>query len=329
MPIRILSHDDLHRCLPPAACADAMEQALRALARGESSFPLRSVFRPEGSSGFLGLMPGFRGGTTPLYALKAVCIFPENPVKHGIDAHQGGVLLFDGETGALTALVDGAALTSIRTAAVTAVATRALARPDSTDLAVLGAGSQARAHIAALADTLALERVRVMSRTFAHAKALADELAPKHPFTIEAVDSVAEAVRGADVVVTVSNAREPILGAGELEPGMHVNLVGSSVASTREITGAGPARTSLFVDRRESTVNESGDYLMALREGAIDENHIRAELGEVLEGMWPGRTSPDEITCFKSLGIAIEDMAAAELAIANAAAGGIGTVAPW
>jgi ornithine cyclodeaminase/alanine dehydrogenase-like protein (mu-crystallin family) len=329
MLIRILSHDDVHRCLPPKACADAMREALAALARGESSFPLRSVFRPEGSSGFLGLMPGFRGGSQPLYALKAVCIFPENPVKHGIDAHQGGVLLYDGETGELTAVVDGAALTSIRTAAVTAVATKALARPDSSELAVLGAGSQARAHIAALADTLPLERVRVMSRTFAHAQALADELSPGYGFSIEAVQEVGDAVRGADVVVTVSNAREPILGADELEPGMHVNLVGSSVASAREITGAGLARTSLFVDRRESTVNESGDYLMALREGAIDEGHIRAEVGEVLEGMAPGRTSPDEITCFKSLGIAIEDLAAAELAIATAEAQGIGTVAPW
>ena len=329
MPIRILSHDDVHRCLPPKACIDAMEQALAALARGESSFPLRSVFRAEGSSGFLGLMPGHRRGEQPLYALKAVCIFPENPVKHGIDAHQGGVLLFDGETGELTAVVDGAALTAIRTAAVTAVATRALARPGSSDLAVLGAGSQARAHIAALADVLPLSRVRVVSRTFAHAQALADELAPHRAFPIEAVEHVGDAVRGADVVVTVSTAREPILGADDLEPGMHVNLVGSSIAATREITGAGLARTSFFVDRRESTVNESGDYLFALREGAIGEGHIRAEIGDVLEGMAPGRTSPDEITCFKSLGLAIEDLAAAELAVAYAASSGIGTVAPW
>jgi ornithine cyclodeaminase/alanine dehydrogenase-like protein (mu-crystallin family) len=329
MPIRILSHDDVHRCLPPRACVDAMAQALAALARGESSFPLRSIFRPEGSAGFLGLMPGHRGGEQPLYALKAVCIFPENPVKHGIDAHQGGVLLYDGETGELTAVVDGAALTAIRTAAVTAVATRALARPDSSDLAVLGAGSQARAHIAALADTLPLERVRVMSRTLASARALADELSPRYGFPIEAVALVGDAVHGADVIVTVTNSREPILDADQLEPGMHVNLVGSSIASTREITGEGLARTSLFVDRRESTVNESGDYLMALREGAIDEDHIRAEVGEVLEGMAPGRTSPDEITCFKSLGIAVEDLAAAELAIATAESQNIGTVAPW
>ena len=329
MPIRILSHDDVHRCLPPDACVGAMKQALSALARGESTFPLRSVFRPDGSSGFLGLMPGYRGGEQPLYALKAVCIFPENPAKHGIDAHQGGVLVFDGETGELTAVVDGAALTAIRTAAVTAVATRALARPQSSDLAVLGAGAQARAHIAALADTLSLERVRVMSRTVAHARALADELSPHYPFPIEAVELVGDAVRGADVIVTVSNAREPILDADQLEPGMHVNLVGSSIASTREITGAGLARTSLFVDRRESTINESGDYLMALREGAIDEGHIRAEVGEVLQGMAPGRTSPDEITCFKSLGVAIEDLAAAELAISIAEREGIGTVAPW
>jgi ornithine cyclodeaminase/alanine dehydrogenase-like protein (mu-crystallin family) len=329
MPIRILSHDDVHRSLQPAACADAMEQVLAALARGELFFPLRSVVRPPGAAGLMGLMPAYRGGNAPLYALKAVCIYPDNPVKHGIDAHQGGVLLYDGETGELTAVVDGAALTSVRTAAVTAVATKALARPESSELAIIGAGSQARAHLAALAAILPLTRVRVQSRTLAHAQALAAEASASHGFPVEAVETVADAMRGADVVVTVSTAREPIVGVEHLEPGMHVNLVGSSISSTREITGAGLARTTLFVDRRESTVNESGDYLMALAEGEIDENHIRAELGDVLAGLAEGRRSADEITAFKSLGIAVEDLAAAELAVANAAAAGIGTVAPW
>jgi ornithine cyclodeaminase len=329
MPIRILNEADVHKCLPPAACAEAMEQTLAALARGELSFPLRSVFRGEGSSGFLGLMPAYRGGDRPLYALKAVCIYPENPAKHGIDAHQGGVLLYDGETGELTAVVDGAALTAVRTAAVTAVATRALARPGSSDLAIIGAGSQARAHLEALADAMPLERVRIASRTPAHARELAAEASTRHAFSIEAVETVADAMRGADVVVTVSTAAEPIVDAEHLEPGMHVNLVGSSIARTREITGAGLARTRFFVDRRESTVNESGDYLMALREGAIDESHIVAELGEVLAGLAEGRRSADEITAFKSLGIAVEDLAAAELAIANAETAGVGTVAPW
>jgi ornithine cyclodeaminase len=329
MPIRILSHDEVMRALPPAACADAMETVLAALARGELSFPLRSVMRAPGADGFLGLMPAYRGGGDPLFSLKAVCIFPDNPAKHGIDAHQGGVLLFSGETGELTALVDGAALTAVRTAAVTAVATRALARAGSTELAILGAGSQARAHMAALAAVLpSLARVRVQSRTFAHARQLAAE-STGFPFVVEAVETVEQALAGADVVVTVSTAREPIVGAEHLEPGMHVNLVGSSIASTREITGAGLARTSLFVDRRESTVNESGDYLMALAEGAIGESHIRAELGDVLAGLAPGRTSDDEITSFKSLGIAVEDLAAAELAVATAETQGIGTVAPW
>ncbi|MEO9176225.1 MAG: ornithine cyclodeaminase family protein [Gaiellales bacterium] len=329
MPIHILSHDDVHRCLPPRDCADAMEQVLEALARGELHSPLRSVVRPPGAAGLLGLMPAYRGGASPLYALKAVCIYPDNPAKHGIDAHQGGVLLYDGETGELTAIVDGAALTAVRTAAVTAVATKALARPGSSELAILGAGSQARAHLAALADVLPLTRVRVQSRTFAHAQALADEAGASYGFPIEAVETVADALRGADVVVTVSTAREPIVGVEHLEPGMHVNLVGSSISSTREITGAGLARTSLFVDRRESTVNESGDYLMALAEGEIDESHIRAELGDVLAGLAEGRRSDDEITSFKSLGIAVEDLAAAELAVANAAATGVGTVASW
>jgi ornithine cyclodeaminase/alanine dehydrogenase-like protein (mu-crystallin family) len=212
---------------------------------------------------------------------------------------------------------------------VTAVATKALARPESSELAIIGAGSQARAHLAALAAILPLARVRVQSRTFAHAQELAAEAAASYGFPVEAVETVADAMRGADVVVTVSTAREPIVGAEHLEPGMHVNLVGSSISSTREITGAGLARTTLFVDRRESTVNESGDYLMALAEGEIDENHIRAELGDVLAGLAEGRKSADEITAFKSLGIAVEDLAAAELAVANAAAAGIGTVAPW
>ena len=329
MPIRILSHDDVHRSLPPAACTDAMQDVLVALARGELYFPLRSVVRPPGAGGLMGLMPAYRGGASPLYALKAVCIYPDNPAKHGIDAHQGGVLLYDGDTGELTALVDGAALTAVRTAAVTTVATRALARPDSSTLAILGAGSQARAHIASLTDALPLTHVRVQSRTLAHAQALAAELAPGASFAIEAVETVADALRGADVVVTVSTAREPIVGAEHLEPGMHVNLVGSSISSTREITGAGLARTRLFVDRRESTVNESGDYLMALAEGEIDASHIRAEIGDVLAGLADGRTSDDEITAFKSLGIAVEDLAAAELAVENATAQGIGTVAPW
>jgi ornithine cyclodeaminase/alanine dehydrogenase-like protein (mu-crystallin family) len=327
--IRILSYDQTLQALPPAACAEAMERVLAALARGELSFPLRSVVRGTGASGFMGLMPAYRGGDEPLWALKAVCIYPGNPAERGIDAHQGGVLLFDGQSGELRALVDGAALTAVRTAAVTAAATKALARAGSSDLAVLGAGHQARAHIAALAAALPLTRVRLQSRTFANAQRLARETSETAGVQVEAVETVAGAVRGADVVVTVSTAAEPILGAEHLEPGQHVNLVGSSIRSTREITGAGLARTSLYVDRRESTANESGDYLMALAEGAIADGFIRAELGEVLAGLHPGRTSDDEITCFKSLWIAVEDLAAAELAVANAARDGIGTEAPW
>ena len=293
MPIRILSHDDVHRCLSPKACVDAMEQALSALARGESSFPLRSVFRPEGSPGFLGLMPGYRGGEQPLYALKAVCIFPENPARHGIDAHQGGVLLYDGETGELTAVVDGAALTvdpHRRRDGGRHAGPRApgLERPRRARRRLAGACAHRRAGRHARARARAGHEPHLRARAGARRRAVAEAI----PSRSRRSSSVGEAVRGADVVVTVSNAREPILDAGQLEPGMHVNLVGSSVASTREITGAGLARTSLFVDRRESTVNESGDYLMALREGAIDENHIRAEVGEVLEGMCAGTHEP-------------------------------------
>lgn len=324
MSVTVLSRADVERLLPMDECIEAMAGALASLARGEVHQPLRSVVRPPDADGFMGLMPVYRGGERPLYALKTVCIFPQNPARHGIDAHQGTVDLFDGETGEVIAIMNASAVTAIRTAAVSAVATRLLAREDARELAILGAGVQARSHLEALRLVRGFERVRVYGRTPEHRELLVS--LTKYPgVEVEAAASAEDAVRGADVVVTATNAREPVLRREWLKEGAHVNAVGSSIPSARELDSATVAASSLFVDRRESTVNEAGDYLLALAEGAIPgPGHIRAEIGEVLIGTAPGRRSPGELTVFKSLGLATEDLAAAEHVYRRALAEGVG-----
>jgi len=318
----ILSEAEVTEHLPFDACIEAMAAVLAARARGETQMPLRSVLRGEGSSGMLGLMPAYRGGEHPAYSLKAVCIFPSNP-RLGLDAHQGVVVLFDGATGRPRAVLGGSAVTSIRTAAVTALATRLLAREDARTLAVLGSGVQAQAHLRALAHVRAFERVRVFSPNQAHARALVERHGSGLP--VEAAPSAAAALEGADVVVTATNSAEPVLEHGWLAAGAHVNAIGASVPSSRELDVATLAAAELFVDSRESVVNEAGDWKLAVTEGAIaGPEHIRGEIGEVLVGACPGRSGPQALTVFRSLGIAVEDLAAAELATARARAAGAG-----
>jgi ornithine cyclodeaminase/alanine dehydrogenase-like protein (mu-crystallin family) len=309
--VRILDEHDVRRLLPLDECIPAMEGALAALARGEVHNPLRTVVRPPGEPSLLGLMAAHRGGEEPLWALKAVAIFPANAAR-GLDLHQGFVALFDGETGQTRALLNAGAVTAIRTAAVTAVATRLLAREDASTLALLGAGIQARAHLDALRLVRGFERVVVWSPSGRPLEGA------------ESVASAEEAVRGADVVATVTSAAQPVLRRSWLKEGAHVNAVGSSIPTTRELDTETMRDAALFVDRRESTVNEAGDFLFPQREGAIGPEHIRAEIGELLLGA-EGRRSPSELTVFKSLGLAVEDLAAAEHVVRRAEAEGVGT----
>jgi len=305
MKLLVLSERDVEELLTFQECIEVMAEALTALARGEVTNPLRSIVRAEGAAGFMGLMPAYRGGDKPAYALKEICLFPGNPAR-GLDTHLGGVLLHSGETGELLAIMNASAITAIRTAAVSALATRLLAREDARVHAVIGAGVQARSHLAAIAAVRDVAEVRICSRTRSKAETLAGG-------NVRVVDSIEEAVRGADIISTTTSSREPVLHRSWIAPGAHINAVGSSIAAARELDSDTVAAASLFVDRRESTLNESGDYLSALREGAIaGPEHIRAELGEILLGRAEGRRSRDEITLFKSLGIAIEDLAAAQ-----------------
>jgi ornithine cyclodeaminase len=327
MRVLVLSHRDVLAALPPQACAEAMAAALAEHARGGSFMPLRSVMMPPDAAGFLGLMPGWRGGQQngpAVFALKAVCIVPSNPAR-GLDAHQGLVTLFDGETGQPNAILDASAITEVRTAAVTAVATRVLSRPDARTLAILGAGTQARAHLAALLLVREFEQVHVYAPTEAHARALAEQGAGAGG-RLAVAATAEQAVRDADVVVTATSSREPVLRRDWLKPGAHVNAVGASTPRARELDTATVAASALFCDSRESLRNEAGEFQLAIAEGLIaGEEHVRAELGEVLLGTAPGRRDPGELTLFRSLGLAIEDLAAAQTAVAAARAAGLGT----
>jgi ornithine cyclodeaminase/alanine dehydrogenase-like protein (mu-crystallin family) len=316
--VLVLSHADVRRLLDMESCIEAMENALAALAREELYMPLRSVMRPPGTASLMGFMPAHRPGAEPVFSLKEIVITPGNSAR-GLDPHQGAVLLHDGETGRLDALLDASAITEIRTAAVSAVATRLLARPGARVVAVLGSGVQGRAHVEAMQTVVADPEIRVWSRTPAHAEALALE---SHAVTCASVE---EALEGADIVCTTTSSRDPIVRREWLGPGVHTNAVGSSVPTARELDAATVAAASLFVDRRESALNEAGDYRLAVDEASIGPEHIRAELGEVLEGLHPGRESDDELTVFKSLGLAVEDLAAAELCVRRARELGVGT----
>jgi ornithine cyclodeaminase/alanine dehydrogenase-like protein (mu-crystallin family) len=318
--VLILGHDDVIAALAPEACADAMAAVLAAHARGEAQMPLRSMVPFEGAAGFMGLMPAWRGGDDPVFSLKSLCVMPGNPAR-GLDSHQGTVTLFDGGTGEPRAILDASAVTAIRTAAVSAVATRVLSREQARVLAIVGAGVQGKAHLDALLPVRSFEEVRIYSPTEAHARAVAGG----GDGAARVVSSAQEAVRGADVVVLATSAREPVVRRDWLACGTHVNAVGASVPSARELDTDTVAECALYCDSRESLRNEAGEYLRAVQEGAIaGEDHVRGELGEVLAGSAPGRQGDDELTVFRSLGLAVEDLAAAECAVDAARRLGIG-----
>ncbi len=324
MKLLIVNQAEVERLLPMSDCITVMTDALMALAYGQVHLPLRMVVRPPEAKGVMALMPAYVSGENAAFGVKLIGVFNGNPAL-GKDSHQGAVLLLSGETCEPLALMNASAITAIRTAAVSGVATRLLARAECGDLALIGSGVQARSHLAAMACVRSIRRVRVVSRNFAHAQQFARDLQAAYSFPIEAVNTMEAAVRDADLIVTATSSSEPVLKRDWISHGAHLNVVGASQSFAREVDTATMAASSLFVDRRESTLNESGDYLFALRDGAIGPDHIRAEIGEVLIGAKPGRINQDEITLFKSLGLAIEDLAAAEYVYRQAKSADSGT----
>jgi len=311
MKILVLDNRQIRELLPMTECIELMADALAALARSEVFQPLRTIVRPPDARGLLGLMPAYRGGERGAFGLKAICVFPGNPAI-GKDAHQGAVMLFSRETGELLALMNASEITAIRTAAVSAVATGLLAREDAEQLAIIGAGVQARTHLAALAAVRPIKRARVACRNIEHAEELAREMQQQLSFSIEPVGTNEEAVRGADLIITATSSLEPVIKKDWISPGAHVNAIGTHSPNSREIDSATMAVAKIFVDRRESALNEAGDYLLAAKEGLVNPESIIGEIGELLIGTKTGRTSATDITLFKSLGLAIEDVVSAD-----------------
>jgi ornithine cyclodeaminase len=323
MPLLFLNREDVEALLPMQECIEVVEAGLRVLARGGAVQPLRTAYWMPDRHGLLGVMPGMLDGLSeeeqPVAGIKVLTVVPDNYL-HGEESHRGLVVLFEQERGAPIAILDASAVTAIRTAAASAVATRTLARQDAGDLAILGSGTQARSHLEAMSAVRSLRRVRVWSRNPESARRFAEREG------VEPAASVREAVEGADLICTVTAAREPVLAGEWITPGAHINAVGACTANTRELDAAAVSRSRLYTDRRESALAEAGDFLLARGEGAVTDAHLLGELGEVLEGKIPGRGSDDEITLYKSLGIAVEDLASGRYAYRKALDSGRGTV---
>jgi len=326
METRIIPQDEVYRLLPMPECIDLMAEALRTLSSGDAVLPLRTMVWLPDRSGLLGLMPGYLGAPRS-FGLKVVSVMPGN---HGTeyDSHQGVVMLFGVEHGEPLAVIDASSITAIRTAAVSGAATRALARPEASDLAILGSGVQASSHLEAMRAVRPLQRVRVWSRTVAHAREFARRESARHRLPIEACDSARAAVEGADLICTTTAAREPVLRGEWIADGAHLNAVGACFKTHRELDAAAVARSRLFVDRRESALAEAGDFLIGRSEGAFGDEHILGELGDVLLDRAPGRLTAADVTLFESLGIAIEDLAAAHHIHRRALATGAGVAVP-
>jgi ornithine cyclodeaminase len=326
MKVLFVNEAGVRELLPMEGCVALMRDALASLSRGDAVLPLRHKLWLPDRSGLLGLMPGYLGEPRS-FGLKVVSVMPGN---HGTpyDSHQGVVMLFGVEHGEPLAILDASSITEIRTAAASGAATDALAKPDAGDLALIGSGVQARSHLAAMRAVRSLRRVRIWSRSRANAERFAREHANGGP-AIEVCPSAQEAVRGADLVCTTTSARKPVLEGGWLAPGAHVNAVGACFAEARELDTEAVRRARFFTDCRESCVNEAGDYRLALAEGAIGEAHLLGELGDVLLGRVPGRTSPADVTVYESLGVALEDLAAAHAIHRRAVESGAGTWLEW
>lgn len=314
----VLDRSAVEQLLTMEECIEAMWRAHLAFSLGDAVMPVR-LTATFGDAGLLRAMPAWLG-KGPALGMKSITNFPGNRGR-GLPPILATMLLYDPGTGELVALMDGVHLTNVRTAAASAVATQQLARPDSTRLALIGAGVQAAGHLEAMALVMPLlERVTVTSRTRESAERFISRHASRFP-ELELLQ--ADDVPGADVVCTVTSAREPVVTA--LEPGTHVNAVGSHAPTIRELAGEVMRDARVVVDSREAALTECGDCLLQIEEGLFGPEHVSDELGEVLAGTKPGRSSRDEITIYQSCGIAVQDVAAAQLVYDRARSLGIGT----
>ena len=322
--MRILNGAAVAAALPHAACVDALDPAMRAVSAGNADMPLRQYLTiPATDGGKFTAMPGYLGEPRS-FGIKLVAKYPRAP-ESALGSHTGAVVLFDADLGAPTAILDGSALTAIRTAAASALATRELARAESTVLAVFGTGLQAEHHVHAIRAVRDIDEVRIWGRNTAHAEALAARL----PGNTAAVASIEAAVIGADILCTTTSARTPFLEGGLLEPGQHLNLVGAAIIEASEVDVEVVRRSRMYTDYRASARAQAGELAAAAAIGLAFDETVIGELGEVLAGTVAGRQHDSDITTYKSLGVSAQDLAAAAVAVQRAIDDDIGIDVDW
>lgn len=320
--LTVIGRSDVARLLDYRECIDVVRHAMAALSAGRTKQMLRQVTPIEDDdvlSVMAGVMPAEIG-----FGAKVISVFPNNS-KRGRQSHQGVVVLFDPSTGEPACVLHAGEITRIRTAAASAVATDTLANPDASRLAVLGYGEQGQAHVEAIARVRALDSVTLWGRSLGEATRVAKQLSARLGLEVEPAATVQDAVRNADIVCTTTAAADPILMGDWIAEGTHLNLVGSSVGAVAEVDSALVLRARVFADHREGVLQQGGEYLRARAAGLVDEKHILAEIGDVLNGTMKGRTSRDDITVYKSLGHIVQDISCARFVYESSKAEGGGT----
>jgi ornithine cyclodeaminase/alanine dehydrogenase-like protein (mu-crystallin family) len=318
----ILSGDDVRRALPMREAIEAVRSAMAQLSAGQCVVPERAHVDVPDISGVALFMPSYAPAMSRM-AVKVITLFDQNPGK-GLPRVQAVVLLLDAANGTPLAMMDGGTLTAIRTGAGSGVATDMLARSDSRSVAVFGAGIQARAQLEAVACVRPIGLARVYDPDVELAERFSREMGARLGFPIEPAEDAAAAMADADIVCTATVSHTPVFDDGQVRPGMHINAIGSYKPHVQELPGATVARARLFVDYRKGALTEPGDLLIPMAEGLIGPEHIVGEIGEIALGRKQGRTSDDEITLYKSVGVAVQDLAAASAAYERAMALGLG-----
>lgn len=320
---RLLTEQHVHSLLPMSDLISAMESALAKFSAGEVLQPVRTVLTVGPTKAYFGLMPASVPNPASLGA-KLVTVFGDNH-KKGLPSHLATILLLDPETGSLIALMDGRYITEARTAAVSAVSARFLANAKASTLAIIGTGVQARSHLEALQHVRQLKDVRVWSPRQQSRDHFVDDMSPRFPIPIKACTSAEAAVHGADLIVLATSSKTPVVQERWVTSGAHVMCVGACRPDQREMAPALVKRARLYVDSRAAALLESGDVVMNIADGLFDKTHVRGEIGELVLGRAAGRSAESDVTIFKSLGMAVEDVVAADLVFRRAAETGAGT----
>ncbi len=322
--IRVLSGEQIREAVSMNDIIEAVESAFIELSTGHPEMPIRSHIRiaePQGTALF---MPSYMK-TAGMIGIKTVTLFEDNR-SAGIPYIQGMVSLFDGKNGSPRAVLDGTTITALRTGAASGLASRLLARRKSATCAIFGAGVQGRTQLEAVCSVREISRAFIFDPSPASSRQFAEEMSRKLNITVDVAATPAETIRQADIICCATNAETPIFADRDLKPGMHINAVGSYKPHVQEVPGETVVRSSLYVDHRISALEETGDLIIPIDKGLITEGHIIGEIGEVAAGRRPARSSENEITLFKSVGVAVQDLAAAAVVLERAEELGIGTV---